>query len=132
MRTLLIEAFCYGLVSAIALGVDMSVLWASAHLAGMHYQLAAALGFAGGATVAYLLSVRFVFRSRQLSRQSVEFAAFLGLGLAGLLVNAAAMAVAVGTIGLGLVTAKLLAAGCTFAANFTLRRQLLFSPPKAP
>jgi putative flippase GtrA len=126
----LTEAFKYGLASAVALAVDMSVL-RSVAAAGVHYEVAAALGFTAGATVAYLLSVRFVFRFRQLARPAVEFASFVALGVAGLLVNAAAMAVAVGAVGLGLTTAKLLAAGCTFATNFTLRRQLLFSPPKA-
>jgi putative flippase GtrA len=130
MRSLFFEVFRYGLASAVALGVDMSVLWELANRAGMHYQLAAALGFMAGTGVAYSLSVRFVFRFRQLSNPAVELVSFLALGLAGLLVNAAALAVAVGTMGLGLVTAKVFAAACTFTTNFTLRRQLLFAPPK--
>jgi len=56
----------------------------------------------------------------------------LGQGLVGVAVNAGVLFIAVGTIGLGLTTGKLMAAGCTFITNFTLRRQLLFSPPKAP
>jgi putative flippase GtrA len=129
MTDLSVEVFKYGLASAVALAVDMSVLRSLA-ATGIHYELAAALGFMAGATVAYLLSVRFVFRFRHLARPSMEFASFVALGAAGLLVNAAAMAVAVGAAGLGLTTAKLLAAGCTFATNFTLRRQFLFAPPK--
>ncbi len=39
--------------------------------------------------------------------------------------------VAVSAAGLGLMTGKLVAAVCTFATNFTLRRQLLFSPSRA-
>jgi len=130
MRKLLVEMFGYGLASAVALGVDMSVLAALVQGAGMHYLPASALAFSAGAAVAYLLSVRFVFRFHHLRNRGWEFASFLVLGLAGLIVNAAALFVAISAAGLGLVTAKLLAAICTFATNFTLRRQLLFTPPR--
>jgi len=120
------------LASAVALVADTSVLYALVNLAGWHYLPASLLAFTAGAAVAYLLSVRFVFRFRQLRNPSLEFVSFVTLGLVGLLVNAAALFVAISAVGLGLITAKLFATGCTFAANFTLRRQLLFSPPKAP
>jgi putative flippase GtrA len=132
MRNLLGEVFGYGLVSLVALAVDTSVLYACVNFVGWHYLPASVLAFSTGATVAYLLSVRFVFRFRHLRNPSLEFASFVALGLAGLLVNAAALFVAISAAGLGLITAKVLAAGCTFATNFTLRRQCLFGPPKAP
>ena len=131
MGKLLSELTRYGLVSVIALAVDTSVLYALVNLAGWHYLPASGLAIAAGGAVAYLLSIRFVFRSRHVHNPSLEFAAFLSLGLLGLVVNAAALFVAISTVGLGLITAKLFAAGCTFAANFTLRRQFLFAPPKA-
>ena len=108
------------------------MLYGLAKWAGWHYLLASVVAFSVGAAVAYALSVRFVFPVRKLHNPYAEFISFLGLGLAGLAVNAAALFVAVRAVGLGLITAKLLAAGCTFATNFTLRRQLLFSPPRAP
>ena len=126
------DTFAYGLVSVVALGVDTSVLYSLATWAGWHYLAASMVAFAAGAAVAYLLSVRFVFPVRKLHNPYTEFVAFVALGLAGMAVNAAALFVAVSAVGLGLITAKLLAAGCTFATNFTLRRQLLFTPPKAP
>ena len=126
------EACGYGLVSAVALGVDMSVLSGLVNRVGWHYIPASAVAFVAGAIVAYVLSVRFVFPVRKLPNPYLEFVSFLGLGLAGLVVNAAALFVAISTVGLGLITAKFLAAGCTFLTNFTLRRQLLFSPSKAP
>jgi putative flippase GtrA len=132
MRKLLTEVLGYGLVSAVALAVDTSILYVFVKVVGWHYLPASVLAFSAGATVAYLLSVRFVFRFRNLRNPSLEFASFVGLGLAGLLVNAAALFVAISAAGLGLITAKVLAAGCTFATNFTLRRQFLFVPPKAP
>jgi putative flippase GtrA len=132
MRRLLVEVCGYGLVSVVALAADTSILYVLVKLAGWLYLPASMLAFSAGATVAYLLSVRFVFRFRLLRNPSLEFASFLALGLAGLLVNAAALFAAISAAGLGLITAKVLAAGCTFATNFTLRRQFLFLPPKAP
>lgn len=126
------ETFAYGLVSVVALGVDTSVLYSLVTWAGWHYLAAAMVAFAAGASVAYALSVRFVFPVHKLRNRYAEFISFVTLGLAGLAVNTAALFLAKSAVGLGLITAKLLAAGCTFATNFTLRRQLLFTPPKAP
>jgi putative flippase GtrA len=47
-------------------------------------------------------------------------------------VNSATLFLAVRGASLGLASAKLLAAACTFATNFTLRRQFLFSQPRTP
>lgn len=127
---LVFQVLAYGLVSAVALAVDVSVLQGLVKVAGWHYLIASAFAFCAGASVAYLLSVRFVFEAHQVANRSLEFGYFVALGLAGLLVNAGALFVAVSAAGLGLVTAKLLAAVCTFATNFTLRRQLLFVPSR--
>jgi putative flippase GtrA len=130
-RALLTELLAYALASGIALVVDTSLLWVLVNVAGWHYLAASIPAFAAGATVAYLLCIRFVFRFRRVALRQLEFTYFVGLGLAGLLVNAVALSVAITAIGLGLLTAKMLAAGCTFAANFTLRRGLLFARPGA-
>jgi len=128
VRGALRELGAYALVSGIALVVDTSLLMILVNAAAWHYLPASALAFIVGTGVAYLLSVRFVFRFRRVNRRELEFAYFLVFGAAGLLVNAAALSVAITLVGLGLLTAKLVAAGCTFVTNFTLRRQLLFTP----
>jgi putative flippase GtrA len=130
IRKLLHDVVGYGLVSAVALATDMGLLRALVERGGMNYQPAAALAFTAGAVVAYVLSVRFVFRFHRLRHRGWEFASFVALGLLGLAVNSAALFVAISMAGLGLITAKLLAAVCTFATNFTLRRQLLFASPR--
>jgi putative flippase GtrA len=125
------EGFGYGLVSVVALGVDMGALHSLVDGLGWHYLPASAIAFLAGATVSYLLSVRFVFSTRKLHNPYVECIAFFTLGLVGLAVNAGALFIAIGTVGLGLTAGKLFAAGCTFAANFALRRRLLFSPTRS-
>jgi putative flippase GtrA len=124
------EAIGYGLVSVVALGVDMGLLHGLVDGFGWNYLVASTIAFLGGATVSYLLSVRFVFPFRKVHNPYLECVAFFTLGLVGLAINAGALFIAVGKVGLGLTTGKLFAAGCTFATNFTLRRQLLFSPSK--
>jgi len=119
------------LVSGAALALDAVILQTLVTIAKWHYLPASAVSFVVGAAVAYLLSVRFVFRSRQVDNRMLEFCYFFGLGLVGLIVNAAALSIAVTGVGLGLMTAKLLAAVCTFSTNFALRRRLLFSTSRS-
>ena len=127
-RKLLWELTGYGFASAVALGVDTLILRTLVVRAGWHYIPASALAFISGAAIAYLISTKLVFESRRVMNRALEFGYFLSLGVAGLCVNAAALAVGIGVAGWGLVTAKMAAAVCTFATNFFLRRWLLFSP----
>jgi putative flippase GtrA len=130
VRALCLEVVGYGLVSAVALAIDAAILQTLVTIADWHYLPASTVSFIAGAAVAYTLSVRFVFRSRQLDNRVLEFGYFLGLGLVGLLVNAVALSVVISGVGLGLMTGKLVAAVCTFGTNFVLRRRLLFSPSR--
>jgi putative flippase GtrA len=122
------ELLGYALASGVALLVDTTVLAILVKWADWPLLAAASLAFLSGATVAYLLSVKFVFRHRHIERRPLEFGYFVGLGLVGLAVNDTMLFVAVSGAGLGLVVAKVLAAGATFTTNFTLRRQILFAP----
>jgi putative flippase GtrA len=126
MGKLFIEAVKYAAASAVALGVDVGLLLALTHYAGWHYQLAATFSFIAGASVAYVLSVRFVFHAHRLHSRRLEFTCFVLLGLAGVGINSFVLYVTVSRLGMDLLYAKALAACCTFVANFGLRRQLLF------
>jgi putative flippase GtrA len=126
MRVLVREAAGYAAASACALLVDMSILWSLVRFAGMQYELAAMISFLTGAVVAYQLSIRIAFRQRRLRDRSAEFAGFVAIGAAGLVVNAAVLFIAVTGLGLSVMTAKCAAAGFTFTCNFACRRQLLF------
>ena len=130
LRALCLEVFGYGLVSAVALAIDAAILQTLVTIAEWHYLPASAVSFVAGAVVAYVLSVRFVFRSRQVDNRVLEFSYFLGLGLVGLIVNSIALSIAITGVGLGLMTGKLVAAVCTFSTNFVVRRRLLFSPSR--
>jgi putative flippase GtrA len=124
------EGWKYFLVSALSLAIDVALYWALFRLAGVHYLLANVVSVSTGLVVNYALSVRFVFAHHRLKSRRAEFAGFVAIGLAGLAVNEAGVAVFVGLVGLSRVAGKLAAAVVSFAFNFLARRFLLFSAPK--
>jgi putative flippase GtrA len=132
MRKLLIEAAKYAAASAIAFIVDYGLLLLLTRYAGWYYLLAATVSFLAGATVAYVLSVRFVFSAHRLHSRSLEFTTFVLLGLVGVAITLLVLFVTMGRLGVDVVYAKPIATGFTFMANFALRRQLLFRTGAAP
>jgi putative flippase GtrA len=114
--------------SVVALAVDVATLQTLVALGGWHYLAAASAAFAAGTVVAYLLSLRWVFRFRRVGNARAEFSLFTLVGLLGLVINASVIAVAVEGLGAHYLAGKLAAAGCTFAFNFFVRRSLLFTP----
>jgi putative flippase GtrA len=121
------ELLGYGAASAIALGVDVSMLALLVGPGGWHYLPASVVAFISGGLVAYALSVRFVFQQHRVPQRSLELFLFLTLGIAGVAVNTLVLSLAIEVAGVGLLAAKFCAAGCTFATNFALRRNLLFA-----
>ncbi|HEY1900564.1 MAG TPA: GtrA family protein [Steroidobacteraceae bacterium] len=126
MFKLCVEATKYAAASAVALGADYAVLVALTRFAGWHYLWANSVSFLTGAVIAYVLSVRFVFSAHRLHSRQLEITSFVLIGLVGLAVSELVLFVTVGRLGIDLLVAKALAAGCSFIANFALRRQLLF------
>jgi len=120
------EAFGYLAASGCALICDMTMLWILVQHFRWDPLMAACVSFILGSVVAYTISVVLVFRERRLESRSMEFAGFVGLGVAGLAINAGVMWLAVRYLGLFYLGAKCVAAVFTFSFNFISRRQLLF------
>lgn len=125
------EVLIYAPAAGAAFALDVGLLWALVNLAGWHYLLAASTSFAAGTALLYVLATRFVFRYRRIDSPALEFSSFMAIGIAGLLLNALLMWLAVGQLALPLIPAKVGVAGVTFFANFLLRRALLFTPRAA-
>jgi len=129
MKRLAREAFGYLVASGLALFVDVSLLWSLVHFLAWEYIVAASISFLAGAIVAYALSLKLAFRQHRLLNRRTEFVSFVGIGIAGLSVNAGVMFAMMRFLGLHFLVAKGVAAGCTFICNFIARRQLLFVRP---
>lgn len=132
LRHVIIESGKYLAASAVAFAADLALLTLLVGVGHWDYRPAAACSFIAGGVVLYVLSVTFVFPFRRVPNRSLELPCFIGLGLIGLVVNLGAMFVAVDALHLPIVSAKMLAAGCTFGINFFLRRLLLFTPAVQP
>lgn len=118
----------YFAASAIALAADLGTL--SLCLRVLHLSLgwSASVGFLVGALVAYLLSIRWVFRQRAFAdAPAVEFLAFVGIGIAGLGITQLLLWVGVVKLHLLPELVKLGAAVTTFAFNYLVRKTLLFA-----
>lgn len=121
------EGIRYFGASALALGIDLATYSGLIYIAGVHYLVAAPVGFALGLGLVYLLSVRWVFAERRLANARVEFAVFALIGLAGMGINELVIYAGVDRFALGPVPAKLVSAGLVFCFNFASRKFLLFT-----
>src|SRR5213078_4426891 len=121
------ETTRYVAAGVLALAADFGVYVALIRLGGLHYLLAAPLGFAVGLAIIYGFSVRWVFRHRRLSDARLEFALFAAIGIGGMALNELVIYAAVEAAGLSYELAKLAAAAIVFSFNFGLRKSLLFT-----
>lgn len=121
------ELFRYACASALALVADVGVLVIGVDLLGVHYLLAAAAGFTVGVSVAYALSIRWVFVHRSQPSPRQELLIFAAVGVAGLLANEIILYAAVDGLAWNYKPAKAVSAGCVFLFNFALRKILLFT-----
>jgi putative flippase GtrA len=127
MQPLVLEFIRYALCSLLALGVDMGLLLLLHHVAGLHYLLAAAVGFMAGLFVAYALSVRFAFSQRRVADARSEFILFASVGLLGLALTQILLHAFVDGTGMAVAPAKIVTAGFVFLFNFGARKVLLFT-----
>lgn len=123
----LVELLRYVIVSAVALICDFGTLVALTEIAGLHYLVAAAIGFGIGVVVAYSLSVRWVFRRRRLAGAASERLVFVLIGIAGLALNQVILFGLSDMALLPYTVAKVCSVGVVFTFNFTLRKILLFT-----
>jgi putative flippase GtrA len=116
----------YFWAGCLVFGLDLAVLVSLTELAGLHYLVANLFGFAVGLTAGYLLSIRWVFARRRLTRTRHEFMIFFILTLLGLALNQGLLWAGVEFAGLHYTLAKVVATGAGFVANFALKKAVLF------
>jgi putative flippase GtrA len=117
----------YGFGSAAALACDVAVMVACVEGLGWHYLAGAALGFASGAALLYVLSTRVIFHVRRLKADGREFPIFVLIGIMGLGLTQISMALLVEGVGLNYLIAKAITVAGVFCFNYLVRHDLLFS-----
>ncbi len=117
----------YFVASLFALLVDIGILLALTQLFAVHYLAANVVSFVAGSIVAYLASVRWVFKKRRLDNKALEYLAFLLIGVLGLGVNEAALWTCMEVLVWPLLGAKLMSAAISFLFNFAARKAALFT-----
>jgi putative flippase GtrA len=122
----------YFLVSAIALGVDWSLLIALTELGHLNYLASAAISYTVGLVLAYGLSVAFVFGTRRVADVRFEFVVFALIGVLGMGLTQLVLFGVVEIGGVSYALAKAPAAALVFCFNFGLRRAILFSGAGGP
>ena len=113
-------------VSLVSFAVDLGILVLLTEWAGIHYLVSAALSFLAGTTLAYALSILWVFDVRSFHSRWGEYAVFVAVGIAGLGLNEALIWVFTELLAIHYVVSKLIAASIGFFWNFSARRWILF------
>jgi putative flippase GtrA len=108
--------------------VDIGLFMLFAKQLGFPYLRVAAATFILATLVNYLLSVRFVFASGQRFGKGWEITLVYVVSAIGLALNQVILSVAVETVGLGLLSSKLVATGTVFFWNYLARRLFIFRP----
>jgi len=129
-RVLAAELARYFGASFVALVVDVMVLVVATEVFGLHYLLAATLGFAAGIVVVYELSVRWVFAHRSIGQKPMEMTFFLFTGVVGLGLTALIVFLLTEHAALHYGVSKFGAAGVVFTFNFGVRKLALFRAPR--
>jgi len=122
------EFLLYTCVSGIAWLVDVAILYLATLQLGMPAYLAAAIAYAIGLVVHYVLSVRYVFTYRRMAGYSrTEILVYALTGLAGIALSSGIVHIG-DLLDLPLIASKIIATLFTFFAVFVIRKMALFSP----
>lgn len=130
MKKLIVQFLKFGIVGGIAFVVDYGLMVFLKEVFGMHYLVASFISFCVSVVVNYLLSMQYVFVSRDDIKKQAEFISFVILSVIGLGINELVMyLVADIMIGdkmeKGYLVAKIVATFVVMIWNFVTRKIFL-------
>ena len=123
----LIQLFRYTFVGTIAFGVDFGLLFLLTEFAGIHYLLSAAISFSFGLATNYILSITWVFNTRNVSNKYLEFIIFGIIGIVGLGMNELIIWFSTERINLYYLHSKLISTVIVYFWNFLARKYILYN-----
>ncbi|NLB53912.1 MAG: GtrA family protein [Syntrophomonadaceae bacterium] len=116
------DIFKYGLVSTVALAVDVGLLYFLVEYVHMHYLIAATVAFCCGLAVNYVLGKKYVFKNSKMPPLQ-EFIWYASIGVIGLILNDLIIYILV-WLQLWYMYAKAISVAIVFFFNFFGRRRL--------
>lgn len=125
MKKLLVQIFRFGLVGGLCFLIDYGLLALLTELFGINYLISSAVSFSVSVTVNYLLSMRFVFESKEQVNRLKELVLFIVLSVVGLGINQGLMWLGTELAGVYYLLTKLAATAVVMVYNFVTRKLLL-------
>jgi putative flippase GtrA len=116
----------YLFVGGTAFIVDFGLLALLVEVANISVSIAIIPAFIAGLLVNYLLSIRWVFASRNVSNRRVEFVIFASIGAFGLLINELSIWSIHFGLGYHWAYSKIVATILVLVWNFGMRKVILF------
>lgn len=138
MKKLMEQILKFAVVGGISFVVDFLVYGFTCNVIGIHYIIAGVLGFVISVIVNYLLSMKFVFKSKDDMSKGSEFVIFVILSLIGMVLNSVILFVCIDLIYMHWLwlqnlidieimnlAAKIVATGIVMVYNFVTRKIFL-------
>lgn len=124
-KELALQFVRFASVGLLSLAVDYGFMIILNEATDMGYFRACAFSYTLSVLVNYVLSMRYVFHSREDISKTKEVSIFLGLSLVGLGLNQMAMWLLVDVLQIYYAMAKILAAGMVTSYNFISKKTFL-------
>lgn len=119
------QIFKFVIVGGISFVVDFVVYALMCNVLYIHYIIAGIAGFSISVIVNYILSMKFVFQSKENVRKDKEFIVFVVLSLIGMLLNSLVLFVCIDLIFMDNIIAKIIATAIVMVYNFVSRKIFL-------
>ena len=125
MVNLIKQIIKFGFVGAICFVLDYLLMIFFKEVLGLHYLIATCLSFMISTIANYLLSLRFVFKSRTEMNKGLEFVIYAVLSAIGLGLTELLMWVTVDKLGIYYMVAKIIVTAIVMVYNFITRKLFL-------
>jgi len=120
-----LRLFAYGLVGFSGLLPNVITVWLLTTLVGVHYLPAAVIANQVAITWNFLLT-EMLFHSRRHRRLPSRVSRFFALGNVDLVLRVPALALLVGSLGMGYLAANVLTLGVSFLARFAVIDRIIY------
>ncbi len=126
-----LQLFRYTFVGGLAFIVDFGTLFLLTEYFNTHYLISAGVAFIFGLTTNYILSVIWVFNSRNMKNKMMEFLLFTIIGLVGLALNELFLWLLTELLLIYYLFSKIITTFIVYFWNFFARKYMLFNNQKS-